>query len=196
MLPLILCLLLETPDEARAKAILTWAAAAAQAKRQPPAVLIERLTYLPAEARPPKPKPDLARLTLEEGAVLAAKARLPLFVWVGGYDDAELRSRLPKCVQVRVETWKGSADKGVVACPLYGGGPLGLLNPPWPHARQFIPAKEAGVDEVLKELLGAWLRSAAPVKERPEDRRSFSGQYTSSSGPRWTGGAALRGSNC
>lgn len=116
-----------------------------------------------ADARPPKP--NLSTLTLEEGASLAAKSRLPLLVWVGNFDDAELRSRLPKCVQVRVPTWKGSADKGVVCAPLHGGGPLGLLSPAWPHARRLIPASEADVGTVLRELSGEWLHVpvVAPV---------------------------------
>ena len=121
----------------------------------------------PELLRPPKAKPDLERLTLQEGAALAAKAKLPLVVWVGStYDDAEIRSRLPKCVQVRVEAWKGSGDHGIVCCPLHGGGPLGIVHPAWPHARRLIPKAEAKIDDVLKELSGDWLRqprSEAPV---------------------------------
>ena len=165
----------ETQDHARAKAVLTLAAAAVQAKPVPQVpVFWEHLIVMPAEvaeeARPPKPKLDLSRLTLEEGAALAAKGKLPMLVWVGNYDDTELRARLPKCVQVRVETWKGSADKGVVACPLHGGGPLGLLNPSWPVARRLIPAKEASVNTVLRELSGSWLRE--PQKQATTEART------------------------
>lgn len=127
-------------------------------------MVILLILLLADAARPPKP--DLARLTLEEGAALAAKAKLPLLVWVGGHYDPLLIAQLPKCVQIRVETYKGSADKGVVCAPLHGGGPLGLLSPAWPVARRLIPVSEASVDNMLRELSGAWLRvpvSAAPA---------------------------------
>ena len=189
---LILTLLLSDPvEDARARAALAFAFA--QQGRA-----VERLAHMPEEARPPKAKPDLSRLTLEDGAALAAKARLPLLVWVGNYDDAELRSRLPKCVQVRVESWKGSAEKGIVCAPLYGGGRLGIINGPWPHSRRLIPVAEASADEVLKELSGVWLRtsprSAAPETERPAIRPSVS--VAPNLAPRWSGGAVLRGASC
>ena len=188
---LILILLLSDPvEDARARAALAFAFA--QQGRA-----VERISHMPAEARPPKP--DLARLTLEEGATLAAKARLPLLVWVGNYDDAELRSRLPKCVQVRVESWKGSAEKGIVCAPLYGGGRLGIINGPWPYARRLIPVAEATVDEVLKELSGAWMRTT-PRSAAPEtERLTSTSRFLSSSPvttPRWSGGAVLRGASC
>lgn len=191
MLLILVVLLTDPVEDARARTALAFAFA--QQGRA-----AERLAHMPAEARPPKSKPDLSRLTLEEGAALAAKARLPLLVWVGNYDDAELRSRLPKCVQVRVESWKGSAEKGIVCAPLYGGGRLGIINGPWPHSRRLIPAAEASSDEVLKELSGAWIRttprSAVPETDRPVIQPSVS--VAPNLAPRWSGGAALRGANC
>lgn len=165
---LLLCtLLVQDADADRARAILALAAAAAQAQRVWPVPSFERLSAMPTalEAAPNLPKKPL---TLEQAAALAAKLKKPLVLWVGGYENAELRAQIDynlyhQVVHVRVETWKGSAEPGIVAAPLHQG---------WPHARRLIPAAEADASTVTRELVGEWLRptragASVPVQPSP-----------------------------
>lgn len=159
MFSLILCLLLETDGEAKAKALLTLAAAAAQAKPAPDTTFFERLPILPRETRPSQaiPAPSPTR-TLEQAAAEAARLRQPLIVWVN-HADAELKAQLGDCIHVHVETYRLSAEAGVVACPLHQG---------WPHSRRLIPAREATQDTVTRELSGEWLREKISERQLPQ----------------------------
>ena len=95
-------------------------------------------------------------LSLEAGAALAARQRLPLVVWVGGHTHASVEKRLPPAVHVRVDAWKGDKTPGVLVCPIHQG---------WPHARGLIPAAQADLATVLAEMAGDWLR--VPVRTSP-----------------------------
>lgn len=156
-------------DEARARAVLTLAAAASRLQQpaQQPAVFWERLSHSPRlEEEPPRPATKSApavpavsvdtprRLSLQQAMLAAQRTGRPLVVWVN-CEDSVLEAELKDCVHHHAETWQGSAESRIVPQVLHGG---------WWYGQQDIPYEDINAAKVRGTLAGIRQRLSAPVR--------------------------------
>lgn len=183
MLPLLLSFLLwDTADEAKAKAILTLAAAAAQAKPAPDVLFFERLEVMPSEVRPDPAKPACAckpchcadcacagspcscsgcGLSAANAVSEAVRANRPVLVWIGHRDPA-LKARLSGFAHVEVAEYAGERGPGI-AVGVPSGGVMEWKQTPWGWVVPPRRATEQAIRQTLAPAVSTTLRTFAPA---------------------------------